>query len=42
MLPKVTIVSGVVAYPVDSVKRRMMMTAGEQVGKQKVFCSVNL
>jgi len=27
----VTVTSGVVAYPLDSVKRRMMMTAGEEV-----------
>ena len=28
----VTVTSGVCAYPLDSVKRRMMMTAGEEVG----------
>ena len=27
----VTVTSGVCAYPLDSVKRRMMMTAGEEV-----------
>jgi len=27
----VTVTSGVVAYPLDSIKRRMMMTAGEEV-----------
>ena len=27
----VTVTSGVCAYPLDSVKRRMMMTAGEKV-----------
>ena len=29
----VTVTSGVCAYPLDSVKRRMMMTAGEEVIK---------
>ena len=27
----VTIISGISAYPLDTVKRRMMMTAGEEV-----------
>ena len=29
----VTIVSGISAYPLDTVKRRMMMTAGQETGK---------
>ena len=27
----VTVVSGLAAYPIDTLKRRMMMTAGQQV-----------
>ena len=27
----VTVISGISAYPLDTVKRRMMMTAGEEV-----------
>ena len=36
----VTIVSGLTAYPIDTVKRRMMMTSGEKVkysGSMEVF-----
>jgi solute carrier family 25 (adenine nucleotide translocator) protein 4/5/6/31 len=34
----VTIASGLAAYPIDTIKRRMMMTAGQEVSIDHSYC----
>lgn len=39
----VTVVSGILSYPVDTVRRRMMMTSGEAVKyKGSLDCTVQI
>ena len=39
----VTVVSGLISYPIDTIRRRMMMTSGEKVKyKGSVDCAVQI
>lgn len=39
----VTVVSGLISYPIDTIRRRMMMTSGEKVKyKGSIDCTVQI
>jgi solute carrier family 25 (adenine nucleotide translocator) protein 4/5/6/31 len=38
----VTIASGLAAYPIDTIKRRMMMTAGQEVSIDLIHNAIHI